>query len=79
MPILGRQYYTEHTVLTQIERRRSNFRLGFFYAVAFKFEPNLTLKSSICAPKSGLLSSAALIKSAVVFAVIQYTTRIILM
>ena len=33
----------EYTVPAQIERRRSNFRPGGFGAVAFKFEPNLTV------------------------------------
>ena len=31
------------TVPAQIERRRSNFRPGFFGAVAFKFEPIMTV------------------------------------
>ena len=31
------------TVLMQIERRLSNFRTEIFVAVAFKFEPNMTV------------------------------------
>ena len=32
-----------YTVPAQIERRRSNFRPEVFGAVAFKFEPNMTV------------------------------------
>ena len=35
--------YHRHTIPAQIERRHSNFCPGFFGAVAFKFEPDLTL------------------------------------
>ena len=81
--ILGGTYISnfappEHltTVFTQIERRRSNNQICFFDAVWFKFWPNLTVVNQVFALKSGLLvkkvSSAALIKSAVVFALIRY-------
>ena len=81
--ILGGTYISnfappEHqtTVFTQIERRRSNNQICFFDAVWFKFWPNLTVVNQVFALKSGLLvkkvSSAALIKSAVVFASIRY-------
>ena len=33
----------KYTVPAQIERRRSNFRPGFFGAVAFKFEQKMTV------------------------------------
>ena len=56
----------------QIERRRFNFRSGFFGAVAFKFD----CCNQVVAPKSGLvfkkLPHAALIKSAIVFSSIRY-------
>ena len=47
MPILGAlRKIVDSTIgsIPQIERRRSNFRPGFFDAVAFKFEPNLTIE-----------------------------------
>ena len=52
------------TISTQIERHCCNFRPGFFGAVAFKFEPNLTVVIKYLPPNSGLLfkqlASAAL-------------------
>ena len=62
-----------YTVTAQIEQRHSNFYPEFFVAVGFRFEPNC---SQVFVTKSGLLvkklTSAAIIKSVVVLALIQY-------
>ena len=46
----------EYTVPVQIERRRSNFRPGFFGAVAFKFEPKMTVVIKNLAQKVDFLT-----------------------
>ena len=56
----------------QIERRHSNKQKFFFGAVEFKLEPDMTVKIKNLAKKWTLGQSAALRKTAVVFAPVWY-------
>ena len=48
--------YKWDTVPAQIERRRSNFRPGFFGAVIIKFVPNMTVLIKNLAQKEDFLA-----------------------